>query len=164
MSRNFAVAIREEVEKMASAETRRTVKPLLDEVQALRTEIREAKKRLSELEKAPPGRTPPGARGMRFDAESIRELRTEFGYSQADLGAVIGVTPVAVYLWESGRTSPRGRTLAALADLKKGGARKAMAALKKATGETRPSGDRRGKTRRKKRGSKKKTSTRRRKR
>jgi transcriptional regulator with XRE-family HTH domain len=39
--------------------------------------------------------------------KTIRALRQERGWSQYDLARKIGVHPQAVYLWESGRRTPR---------------------------------------------------------
>ena len=47
--------------------------------------------------------------------KSIRELRTERGWTQLELANEIGVTPSAVYTWESGRNEPRIQQLRDLA-------------------------------------------------
>jgi DNA-binding transcriptional regulator YiaG len=55
--------------------------------------------------------------GDRWSATRIRALRKRLGLSQAAFGRLVGVTPVAVYFWEAGRTQPRGRSLEELAAL-----------------------------------------------
>lgn len=48
-------------------------------------------------------------------ATRIQSLRKELGMSQKDLAQIIGVTPSAVTLWESGVRFPRGKALSKLA-------------------------------------------------
>ena len=53
--------------------------------------------------------------------KTIRELRKEKGWSQAELAHRAGVAPSSVYNWESGRFEPRAsqlRDLAAALDVK----------------------------------------------
>lgn len=50
-----------------------------------------------------------------FEAQRLRELREERGWSQEDLGREIGVTGAAVGMWEQGRRSPDSATLVRLA-------------------------------------------------
>ena len=47
-------------------------------------------------------------------AENIRKARAEAGLTQAQLAEAVGVTEQAVYYWESGESSPKGRNLDAL--------------------------------------------------
>ncbi len=52
---------------------------------------------------------------------TIRELRTERGWSQAELAHQAGVAPSTIYNWESGRYEPRAsqmRDLATALDVK----------------------------------------------
>ena len=47
--------------------------------------------------------------------KTIRELREERGWTQLKLANEVGVTPSAVYTWESGRNEPRIQQLRDLA-------------------------------------------------
>lgn len=47
--------------------------------------------------------------------KTIRTLRDERGWTQLELGNVIGVTPVTVYNWERGQHMPTAIQLRALA-------------------------------------------------
>ena len=47
--------------------------------------------------------------------KTIRELRKEKGWSQAELAHRAGVAPSSVYNWESGRFEPRASQLRDLA-------------------------------------------------
>ncbi len=46
---------------------------------------------------------------------SLKELRTERGWNQAELAHRIGVAPSTIYNWESGRFEPRFSQLRELA-------------------------------------------------
>ncbi len=46
---------------------------------------------------------------------TIRELREREGLTQVQLAFKLGVTPSAVYAWESGRSEPRASQLRAIA-------------------------------------------------
>jgi transcriptional regulator with XRE-family HTH domain len=47
--------------------------------------------------------------------QTIRELREERGWTQLQLGNMLGVTPVTVYNWERGQHMPTAPQLRALA-------------------------------------------------
>lgn len=49
--------------------------------------------------------------------KTIRELRQEHGWTQFELALKTGVQPQAVYLWESGRRTPRVLQLRRLGEL-----------------------------------------------
>jgi DNA-binding transcriptional regulator YiaG len=52
------------------------------------------------------GRPRVGVKG-KWTPEVIKELRTSRGLTQKAFGGKVGVTPVAIYQWESGRSQPR---------------------------------------------------------
>lgn len=49
-------------------------------------------------------------------AENIKRLRLEHGMSQAELGAIAGVTDKAVSTWETGAKEPRMSAIQKIAD------------------------------------------------
>ncbi len=51
----------------------------------------------------------------RVKRKTLRELRAEKGWSQAELAHQIGVSPSTIYNWESGRFEPRMSQLRDLA-------------------------------------------------
>ncbi len=51
----------------------------------------------------------------RLKQKTIRELREDAGLTQLQLAMKLGVTPSAVYAWESGRNEPRASQLRAIA-------------------------------------------------
>ena len=46
--------------------------------------------------------------------ESLKKFRTEKGYTLEKVGDLLGVSPQAVYRWESGKTEPNMKTVAKL--------------------------------------------------
>jgi DNA-binding transcriptional regulator YiaG len=76
---------------------------------------------------APKARRAAGQRGGRREAgtltaKEVKAIRAKLGLSQARLARLAGVTPVAVYFWESGRTTPSLVAEEALLDLSRNGA------------------------------------------
>jgi len=47
----------------------------------------------------------------------IKSLREENGFRQEELAAILNVSRSTVAMWETGKTYPRGETLAKLADV-----------------------------------------------
>ena len=64
--------------------------------------------------KEPPARSQKGVNGMTF-SEKVRALRTELGYTQAELADVAGISEGAVFGYEKGKFRPRRSTLNLLA-------------------------------------------------
>ena len=131
----FAVAFTQEIDRRARRESRRTAKDLRAQIIALKKQVRGQRERLVMLEKAmrqvsgarqASARTPAAGAGKgRMSARSIRSHRKRLGLSQAQLAALTGVTPVAVYMWESGKTRPQDPNRAKLLELRRIGAREA---------------------------------------
>jgi len=99
---------------------------------------------------APSGASSAASTGS-WTAGSIKGLRKKLGLTQKDFAARAGVTPVAVYLWESGRTSPKGKSVVAL-DRAAGGSSDGAAAAEPKARRGRPPGrgrKRRGRPRKK---------------
>lgn len=67
--------------------------------------------------------------GVRFSAKSVRSQRRRLGLSAEDYGKLVGVSALAVYNWEKGKSRPRRAQLAALVAVRGIGKREAMAKL-----------------------------------
>jgi len=134
---NIATILKAEISRVA----RKELRPVLDAVKqataAQRAEIAGLKKRLHELErqfktqgresrsqKAPtlPAAEAVGdASGLRFRAAGMAKNRERLGLSARDFGLLIGATAQAVNAFESGKSKPQGRQLAAIAALRGAG-------------------------------------------
>ena len=62
--------------------------------------------------------------GQALASKSVRH-REKIGFSQAEYAAMVGVSSLTIYNWESGRTRPRNEQLAALVAVRKFGKREA---------------------------------------
>ena len=60
--------------------------------------------------------------GGRGSAELIRSLRAKLGMTRKEFATLVGVSPGSIFGWETGRTIPRGGSLARLAEIRKKGA------------------------------------------
>lgn len=124
--------IRAEVEslKRASTQYRSHIAALRREVAALERQV----KKLSRGTARPQVDAPADSDGTkhRFSATRLTAHREKLGLSAKDYGALIGVSPLSVYKWESGNVRPRPNQLAAIAAVRKLGKREAAAKLSEA--------------------------------
>ena len=109
----LAAAFEKALKKAVSEEVHRQVEPLKAQIVRLERDLR------SSAGRAPRGKAGPKsgsqtAASARLSPTSIKGMRKRLGLSQAELARLTGVTPVAVYFWESGRTKPRGASVDAL--------------------------------------------------
>ena len=87
----------------------------------------------------------PGARASRIDGRTIRAVRARLGLSREKFAKRVGVSPSMIFLWESGRSSPRRRAnlekLQALAgEAGGGGGMRAQRAARRNAGKRRRRG------------------------
>ena len=119
--------------KRDNADLKRTVAQLKRRVKSLERDnrlLKAAEKRLREQTfRAKAGNEE--LESVRFTARGIRALRKKLGLSQDDFSRLLGVSPQAVYLWESkeGRLVLRDESKLALLDLRNIGAREARRRL-----------------------------------
>lgn len=66
---------------------------------------------------------------IRFRPEGLKKHRQRLGMSAADLAKILGCSSLSVYKWESGKTRPRPKQLAAIAELRKMGKKDAAKRL-----------------------------------
>lgn len=138
----LAIALRNEITRLARKELRAHIDPLKKASSAQRREIAELKRQVATLSRQvkTAGRTTGKTSGkspaptdeqpaMRFGAKGLRSLRTRLGLSAADFGTLAGVSAQSIYNWESGKTVPRKSQLPALGQLRGLGKREALARL-----------------------------------
>lgn len=141
---NLASVLKSEVARLARKELRVETDGLKKTVTAQRSEIAALKRRTSELEKslttlmrlvnkakhaAEPAQEEAEPGHFRFRASGMASNRKRLGLSAEDFGHLIGTTGQAVYSWESGRSKPRAKNLAAIAALRNVGKREVRARL-----------------------------------
>jgi len=144
---NIAVALREEISRLARKEIRSQKESLRKASTQHRKQIAEMKGRVSELERKvgflekqmrremPSHVSEADAEGLRFSAKGLRSNRKRLGLSAADYGMLIGVTGQTVYSWEREVSSPRKQQLAILANLRRMGKKEARERLEQLTQE-----------------------------
>jgi len=142
---NIAHLLKTEISRLARKESKAEIETLKKSVSAQRSEIAALKRQLRELEKRvnalakgqrsirPPAVEPAGeedeATGLRFRAGGLATNRKRLGLSAADFGLLVGTTGQSIYAWESGRTQPRAKHLAAIAALRGVGKKEVAAKL-----------------------------------
>ncbi len=141
---NIAVALKEEIRRLARKEIRSMVGTTKKAVAQYRREIAGLKRQLGVQEKkvarlnrqlseqpseqAAPAEEP--ETGARFSARSVRAQRKRLSLSAADYGRLIGVSGLTIYNWEAGKSRPRKAQFAAIVAIRGIGKREAVARLK----------------------------------
>ena len=97
-----------------TAQHRRDIAALKRQVAALARTVAFLEKQEQRRVASPPA-APQEAKGVRFSARSVKAQRARRGLSAKDFGALVGVTPLTIYSWESGKSRPRAKQLAGLA-------------------------------------------------
>lgn len=146
---NIASVLKTEISRIARKETRSETGSLKSTVSAQRSDIAALKRRVQSLERAlkalmratsrghsmPTSATAgttdgkPDANGLRFRAQGMASNRKRLGLSAAEFGMLVGATGQSIYAWESGKSKPRARNLAAIAALRGIGKREVTAQL-----------------------------------
>ena len=67
--------------------------------------------------------------GIRFSARSVKAQRQRLGLSAEDYAKLIGVSPLTIYNWESGKGRPKNERMTAIVAVRKLGKREALAKL-----------------------------------
>lgn len=113
--------------KKAQAQHRRDIAALKREVAGLRRTVTFLEGR----ERQRLGTTPPpeAAQGVRFSPKWLKAHRSKLGLSAADYARMVGVSPLSVYNWESGKTKPQAKQIAAWAQIRGLGKREALKRL-----------------------------------
>lgn len=112
------------VTKRATSQYRRDIAALKRMVKTLTTRLHSVEKRpvgagpLAEVSGEPPANS-------RFRADGLRSHRARLGLSAKDFGALVGVSGLTVYNWETAKSRPRRKQLAALISVRGLGRREA---------------------------------------
>lgn len=127
---SLAVALKQEIIRLARKEARAITKSLHKASVQFRKDIAELKRQngkaraeigrlqrqTSKGDAAPVAEAP--AEKVRYSAVSVAAQRKRLGFSGADFGKLIGVTSRTIYQWEHGAARPRSAQLAAFAAIR----------------------------------------------
>ena len=115
--------------KSAVAQYRRDIAALKRQMRASQKDIAflkaQEKKRLGQPQK----KDEEDLEGVRFSARSAKAQRERLGLSQQTYAKLVGVSPMTIYNWESGKGRPNKEGLAALVAVRGIGKREALAKL-----------------------------------
>ena len=127
---NIAVALREEIARLARKEIKSQTLALRRASAAHRRHIADLRRHLEGLERQlahyqeqVPKNTQPqasDAKAVRYSAKRFQSNRKRLGLSAADYGKLIGVSAQTVYHWESGKARPRKERMAAYVSAHRG--------------------------------------------
>ena len=131
----LASALKDTIRRVSGREIQkimRRVRRLQRQVKALRQEGRVQRRIVAGVErrfkrlKARALRTGVSAGpGRPLTPQSIRSLRERLGMPRIKFAKLVGVSPGSLFGWETGRTLPRGRSVARLREVRKMGVRRA---------------------------------------
>lgn len=133
--------IKSEIVRLAKREMRKVTTPLKKDVWNLKSAVSQLRKTVLDLErfialqrkewekKPPLEAAPEEIETSRLSPRLIRSLRKRLRLSQRDLARLAGVTPLAVYQWESGVFKPKKEKRGVLVALRKLGRRDAKKLL-----------------------------------
>lgn len=114
----LAVALERTLQKAVAMEVKKQFAPFKAEIARLERALRASGARVVGGGRPGPKAGTRTAASAKLTPRSIKAIRKKLGLSQADFATLSGVTPVAVYFWESGRTKPRGASVEALVELR----------------------------------------------
>lgn len=136
---NIAIALKEEIGRLARKELRSETDSLKKAVAAHRHQMAEMKRRIETLErqqmrvvkaiptKAPAADTSDG--NLRFRAAGFAQHRKRLGLSAREMGLLLDASSLSVYKWETGQSRPRAKHLAEIAVVRRMGKREAAKRL-----------------------------------
>ena len=126
------VRVETEALKKSSVQQRAHIATLRRQVLALERDLKRVRKAApaaSRAAAAPTAGGDGGEAGLRFRSAGLASLRRKLGLSAKDMGALIGVSGLSVYKWESGKVRPRAAQLQAIAAVRGIGKRAAAQRL-----------------------------------
>jgi len=143
----FAASLKKEIARIARKEWRAEISALRKGSAIYRSEIAEFKRKINALEahvktlsratpraksaSTDPAETPRGKPGRKvtFGATEFLALRQQLGFTQAQMGKLVGASSLSIYKWESGQVTPRAAQLEKIMAVRKIGKREAKARI-----------------------------------
>lgn len=149
---NIASVLRAEIARVARKEARAEIEGMKKVLAQQRSAVTSLRRRAELLEKQvkrtldgkgaghPDSSVKSSGEGegtqLRFSAKGFASLRARLGISAAAMGQLLGVSPLSVYKWESGKARPRAYQLPKIAEVRRIGKRELMARLEGASGSS----------------------------
>lgn len=135
---NLATILKEEITRLARKEQKGESERIQKVVSQHRSELTALKRRVTELELIgnalarkvtgkPFGEEGGVKKQTRFSSKRLQDWRKKIKLSAAGLGQLLCVSAQTIYHWESGKSRPKGETLAALVALRTAGKRQITA-------------------------------------
>jgi DNA-binding XRE family transcriptional regulator len=146
---NIATVLKSEISRIARKEVRSETGALKKSSVQYRSDIAALKRRLADLERllkrqartiktvapaASKGDDDSQSEGLRFRAKGFAAHRQRLGLSAAEAAALLGVSALSVYHWESGKSRPRSVHMPRIAAFRKLGKKQAAAAVEQVMG------------------------------
>jgi len=141
----LTAALNSEIRRLARKELRQEVEPLKKALAAhkvrqreLIQEVAELRRQLAKQTRGAAGRAMAAAAedestSLRWRHSGFASHRKRLGISATNAATIIGVSPLTIYNWESGKSRPRASHMPAVDKLRKMGRREALAALEATT-------------------------------
>ena len=135
---NIASVLKEEICRLAKKEVKAQVGKTQKATAQYRRDIANLKRQMSQQEReikllkkqqGQPQVEEESDQNIRFSARSVKAQRQRIGLSAADYAKLVGVSPITIYNWESGKTKPQKAQLDALVAVRGIGKREAMKKL-----------------------------------
>ncbi len=139
---NLATVMKDEIQRLARKEIRSETAVLKRQsaqhrrdIAALKRENAELKRTVEFLKKREAKRIPAADvkkvkdKQVRFSPKWLKTHREKLGLSAADYAKLIDVSPLSIYNWEQGKTTPRRKQVEALASVRTLGKREAQQRL-----------------------------------
>ncbi len=145
---NLAQTLKQEIARIARKEVREDVTALRKAASTYRSEIAALKRSVKDLQvqlratqrasargtpvQAQEGASPRSGRKAVFNAERLKAKRQALGLSQAQMAALLGISTLSQWKWESGQVTPRASKLARYFEVMAMGKREAAKQLEAA--------------------------------
>jgi DNA-binding transcriptional regulator YiaG len=129
---NVASVLKEEIRRLARKEARILTKPLKKAIAAERKQMTLLRKQFASLSQdtrraarsagrsaAAPADTGAVAAPGNWRKDTVRSTRKMLGVTQGQFAKLVGVSPISISFWETGRSTPRAKAQVKVLELRK---------------------------------------------
>ena len=113
-----AAVLKQEMQRIARREARARTRRLDETIAELRKRVRSQQREIERLRSAVNKRATTGAHARpsgaalataEWERDTVRRTRDALGMTQKELAQLLGVSPITISFWETGRTTPRAK-------------------------------------------------------